>query len=124
MTASSYHEFVVSGVDSRDMRESTQQIAPAAQKSRPKIGPMSAALEISLEFELPRPESLPKRILDHKKLPDCVHLMRAVAAGLDNILFNERSQICSISLTKKYGKGRAAKLTIGVSALEEKKVGK
>ena len=60
------------------------------------------AVVVHLEFYLPRPISLPKKVQHHVKKPDLDKVVRAVNDSLTGIMFKDDSQIISIIATKEY----------------------
>lgn len=59
-------------------------------------------LALEMHFHLTRPKTLPKKVTQHIKKPDCDNLLKAVDA-LKGILFRDDSQIVRIEATKQYG---------------------
>ena len=53
-------------------------------------------------FILPRPKSLPRKVLHHVKKPDLDKLGRALLDGLTGILYVDDSQVVELSLSKHY----------------------
>lgn len=60
------------------------------------------ALQVTLSFFLPRPKSLPKRVLHSVKKPDLDKLVRTVFDGMTGILFKDDSQIVALTASKEY----------------------
>jgi Holliday junction resolvase len=65
------------------------------------VGPI--ALEIA--FYLPRPQSLPRRVIHHVKKPDLDKLIRATNDALTGVLYRDDSQIIEIRAHKGYAEG-------------------
>ena len=63
---------------------------------------MEGPLSVEVIFYLPRPKSLPKKILHHIKKPDLDNLSKAVQDGLKGIAFRDDSQIVSLAARKVY----------------------
>ena len=63
---------------------------------------LEGALAVTLHFFLPRPKSLPKRVLFSSKKPDLDKLVRTVFDGMTGILFKDDSQIVSLRASKEY----------------------
>jgi crossover junction endodeoxyribonuclease RusA len=61
-------------------------------------GPVS----IAVEFYLPRPKSLPKRVVHHLKKPDCDKCIRSVLDALTGVIWRDDSQVVRIHATKFY----------------------
>ena len=60
------------------------------------------AVHVSLDFYLPRPVSLPKKVQEHIKRPDLDKLIRACLDSMTGIMFKDDSQVVSVSATKNY----------------------
>lgn len=57
---------------------------------------------LSAIFCLPRPQSMPKRVLHHTKKPDLSKLVRALEDALTGILYHDDSQIVRLRVSKVY----------------------
>ena len=78
-------------------------IAVTAGQFNSSDGPQfGGALSVRLDFYLPRPKSLPKRVLYSVKKPDLDKLVRTVFDGMTGILFKDDSQIVSLTASKEY----------------------
>ncbi len=60
-------------------------------------------LELQVVFHLPRPKSLPKKVIHHVKKPDCTNLVKGIEDGLNGILWRDDSQLVGVVLRKQYG---------------------
>jgi len=60
------------------------------------------AVIIECDFRLPRPKSLPKKVLHHIKKPDLDKLMRAVLDGITGIAIKDDSQVIWLGGGKRY----------------------
>lgn len=65
-------------------------------------GPTSNAIELNLEFYMPRPKSLPKRVVFNTKRPDIDKLVRAVMDALTHVAWRDDSQVVLLSANKVY----------------------
>lgn len=65
--------------------------------------PSAAALALSCAFTFPRPKSLPKRIVNHVRRPDCSNLVKAIEDALNGVVYLDDSQIVKLEVTKTYG---------------------
>ena len=64
------------------------------------------AVHVGIRFWLPRPKSLPKRVVHHLKKPDLDKLGRAVLDGLtDGGAWLDDSQVVKLILEKRYVTG-------------------
>lgn len=60
------------------------------------------AIHMTLHFLMPRPKSLPKKVIHHIKRPDLDNLAKSIKDALTGICFKDDSQIVSLMVTKKY----------------------
>jgi crossover junction endodeoxyribonuclease RusA len=72
---------------------------PRAQRGI-KIGPML----IDLVFVLPRPESLPRRVVEHLTRPDVDKLVRAVFDALTGVVWADDKQVIGFTASKRYAR--------------------
>ena len=63
------------------------------------------ALVLELQFFLPRPTSLSKRITRHAKRPDLDKLTRTVKDALKGIVYRDDSQVDELRCVKRYAGG-------------------
>jgi|CXWL01.1.fsa_nt_gi Holliday junction resolvase RusA-like endonuclease len=73
-----------------------------AQQHAPQGGPWSGPVDLTTTFYLPRPKSLPKRVLHHTKKPDLDKLVRAVKDALKGVLYLDDSQVVDVKAMKRY----------------------
>lgn len=64
---------------------------------------LDGPLDLNLKFFLPRPKTLPKRILHHTKKPDVDNLAKAIKDAMKGICYKDDSQVCRLSVSKVYG---------------------
>ncbi len=64
--------------------------------------PHDGPVEMSLTFYLPRPKSLPKKVVIHQKKPDIDNLTKCVSDATEGIFFKNDSQIFRLSIEKVY----------------------
>lgn len=90
--------------DNPRVKDWQQCIAAAAQAyTREFIA--EGAIVLTVEFALPRPKSLPKRVVQHVKKPDLDKLVRAVKDALTGVLWQDDSQVTSLTASKRYAAG-------------------
>lgn len=63
---------------------------------------ITAPIRMFLEFYLPRPKSLPKKVRYHIKRPDLDNLIKSVKDALEGIFYKNDSQIYTLSSRKVY----------------------
>lgn len=78
-----------------------QTVAAVAQQFAP--APLwTGAVEIYAVFEMPRPKSLPQRVVFHLKRPDTDKLMRSLKDALQGVFYQDDSQVIRIIAEKRY----------------------
>lgn len=68
-------------------------------------GLLLGALALEITFYLPRPPSLPRRVVHHLKKPDLDKLIRATNDALTGVLYRDDSQLVEIRASKRYAPG-------------------
>lgn len=63
------------------------------------------AIVLDVTFYLPRPKSLPKRIVEHCKKPDLDKLLRATKDALTGVLWRDDAQVVALTGAKAYAGG-------------------
>jgi len=75
------------------------------------VGPVAMVVH----FTLPRPDSLPRRIVAHVRKPDLDKLLRSVGDALTGVLYRDDSQVVELHARKLYAPaGEAPKAEITV----------
>jgi Holliday junction resolvase RusA-like endonuclease len=74
---------------------------------------LQGALIMAMVFHLPRPKSLPKKVIEHTKKPDLDNLVKAVKDALKGICYHDDSQIVSLRAEKVYSEITGVEITIG-----------
>ena len=93
-------------VTSDNPRVKDWQHAIAAQAQTVGAGALFAGgVTLAVAFFLPRPVSLPRRVVAHVRRPDLDKLIRAVSDALIGILYHDDSQVCEIRASKQYAIG-------------------
>jgi crossover junction endodeoxyribonuclease RusA len=87
--------------------EQAQQVAAEGQF----LGPVA----MFVRFSLPRPASLPRRVVAHVKAPDLDKLVRSVGDALTGVLYRDDAQVVELRARKVYaGVGTAPQAEITV----------
>lgn len=68
-----------------------------------KVDRLDGALYLILHFKMPRPKSLPKKVIHHVKKPDLDNLTKAIKDALKGVAYRDDSQIIRLAATKEYG---------------------
>jgi Holliday junction resolvase RusA-like endonuclease len=63
---------------------------------------LTDGVRLTVAFYLPRPKSLPRRVLAHTKAPDLDKLVRGTADALAAIVFQNDAQIVDLLAMKRY----------------------
>ena len=75
--------------------------------------PLEGPLVVELFFAMPRPKSLPKKVIYHTKKPDVDNLQKSVIDALANAaIFKNDSQIVYKTATKYYSDRPGVKVVI------------
>jgi crossover junction endodeoxyribonuclease RusA len=75
-------------------------------------------VKISVGFVLPRPKSLPKKVHWHLKKPDLDKLVRSICDSLTGIMWQDDSQVVTLSATKSYAtNGQSTGVLIEIASL-------
>lgn len=80
------------------------EVGWAAAEHAPRK-PWEGAVRLKLTFFMPRPKSIPKRVVEHTKKPDLDKLARLVGDALKGIVYADDSQVVSIAAYKVYAVG-------------------
>jgi Holliday junction resolvase RusA-like endonuclease len=59
-------------------------------------------VRLTVAFYLPRPKSLPRRVMAHTKAPDLDKLVRSTADAIARIVFQDDAQIVDLIAMKRY----------------------
>lgn len=100
----------------RSIRDHLQEVMPRIPRAD-RVALWDAPIAISLLFHLPRPKSLPKRVIDHLKKPDLDKCVRGFLDPLIGVVFRDDSQVVSIGATKLYADG-AARVDVAITVWE------
>lgn len=94
-------------------QEVAAALAKALESADPPLAPdcalfpRPAAVRVSITFYLPRPKSLPKRILTPASRPDLDKLLRAALDAMTGLLYDDDAQVAAVTASKAYGPPRA-----------------
>lgn len=64
---------------------------------------LEGAIGIHVVFHLPRPKTLPKKVIHHIKKPDVDNLMKGLMDACKGILWKDDTQVVMLTVTKIYG---------------------
>ena len=78
-----------------------------AQQHAPAGGPWDGAVELHATFYLPRPKSLPKRIMYPTKKPDLDKLVRNLKDALKGVIYLDDAQVIHTVSAKHYATAEA-----------------
>lgn len=96
------------------------QIGDAARAAVGPCDPYSGAVELEAHFSLPIPKSWPKRdriaaiegALYPQGTPDLDNYLKALADGMNGIVYADDCQIVSCRMTKRYGDDPGITVTV------------
>lgn len=78
-------------------------VAEAASRSLPDAGTLfHGPVRLDVEFYLPRPKSLPRRVVDHLKKPDLDKLLRSTKDALTGVVWRDDAQVVDVHARKHY----------------------
>jgi len=63
---------------------------------------LKGALTVTIIFRMPRPKSLPKKVVHHIKKPDVDNLVKGVKDAMNKLCYNDDSQIVELRAKKIY----------------------
>jgi Holliday junction resolvase RusA-like endonuclease len=86
---------------SRDWKRTVLDRVATEAKARGLV-PYQGPLFLDLCFQLPRPKSLPKKVLHHVKKPDLDNLAKAVKDAIKGIVYMDDAQVIQLTATKSY----------------------
>jgi Holliday junction resolvase RusA-like endonuclease len=93
----------VSVYDPHESRDWKRTVMSRVVDVKPAAPVAETALEMALVFHLPRPQSLPKRVVHHIRRPDVDNLAKAIKDALRGIVYRDDSQIVRLQVEKRYG---------------------
>jgi crossover junction endodeoxyribonuclease RusA len=88
--------------DNPRLKEWQQLVAYTAQQHVAKAGQLGGAITLRVVFQLPRPASLPKKVVTHTKRPDLDKLVRAVKDALTRVVWVDDGQVSQVLARKVY----------------------
>jgi len=101
--------------NSRDWKRTVQsQVIAEWPRGTP---PFDCAVTLELVFHLPRPKSLPKKVVHHTKRPDLDNLAKAVKDALRSIVYRDDSLVVELHVRKVFGERPGVEIRI--AAVEE-----
>lgn len=108
------------------MIESSRAVGPWREAVRAETqramngdGPFGGPVQVELIFLLPRPKSLPKRVVEHAKRPDLDKLIRAVLDGLTaGGAWDDDAQVTYLKACKEYAVAESPGCMIDLYAME------
>lgn len=85
-----------------------QQLVAEQAQTVAKDGLFMGPVVLTVTFHLPRPQSLPKRVLHHTKKPDLDKLVRNTKDALKGVLYGDDAQVVDLHARKTYAAVAAA----------------
>lgn len=79
-------------------------VTAVAQQTQSLSGerPLSGAVYLSLQFHMPKPKSLPKRVVHCIKRPDLDKMIRSVKDALKGVFYLDDAQVVKLDAEKVY----------------------
>lgn len=79
-----------------------QQLVAEQAQAVAADGMFEGPIALGVVFQLPRPKSLPRRIVHHIRKPDTDKLVRNLGDALTGVLYRDDSQVVRLSVWKVY----------------------
>lgn len=116
--ASTYHTGPKRKITVRDPDKSRQWKKDVAILAKDMcISPLEGPLRVVMTFYMPRPKSLPKKVVWHVKKPDADNLSKAIGDALNGIAYNDDSQIVRLTAHKQYATDKVG-VHVSIESLE------
>jgi Holliday junction resolvase RusA-like endonuclease len=99
-----------------------QQLVAEQAQAVAAEGLFLSPVALTVTFHLPRPQSLPKRVVQHTKKPDLDKLVRSTKDALKGVLYGDDAQVVELRARKVYaptGSAPCAVITIEEADLPE-----
>jgi Holliday junction resolvase RusA-like endonuclease len=93
--------FPVVTADNTKTKPWQEQVRMMAQEEAPRLLWLGA-VRLEVGFFLPRPKSLPKKVLRHVRKPDLDKLLRAIKDALKGVIYRDDAQVVSVVTSKEY----------------------
>ena len=78
------------------------EVTVMAQAHAPAEGPWDGPVQLSVNFLMPRPKTLAKKVQHHIKKPDLDKLLRLIKDALKGVIYKDDSQVVEVWASKKY----------------------
>lgn len=101
--------------DPKESRQYKENVSAQLVAQKPEI--MEGPVVATLLFMLPRPKSLPKKVINHVKKPDLDNLIKGTFDACKGILWYDDTQVVKLSAIKAYG--AQPKVVIEVDRIDE-----
>jgi len=93
--------------DNPNLKEWQHSVAEGARRALAQLPEheqtvLTGPVALDVLFDLPRPQSLPKKVTAHVKKPDLDKLARGVKDALSKILWRDDSQVTELRARKRY----------------------
>ncbi len=83
-------------------REWKEYVLAVAKQKIGKAPLLEGPLKMTLVFYMPRPKSLPKKVIHHIKKPDVDNLVKGVKDALSGFCYEDDKQVVDLRAIKKY----------------------
>jgi len=102
--------------DPKESRQYKDNVSAQLAAQSPVI--LDGPLYMRVDFFLPRPKTLPKKVVHHVKKPDVDNLLKGVMDSCKGILWHDDTQVVYLVATKYYGDPPRVIIEIGNYAVE------
>jgi Holliday junction resolvase RusA-like endonuclease len=90
--------------DPKDSRQYKDNVAAQIVAQSPVF--VEGAVQVEMGFFLPRPKTLPKKVVFHTKKPDLDNLIKGTKDAMKGIVWRDDSQVVMIQAVKMYIDGQ------------------
>ena len=87
--------------DPKESRQYKDNVSAQLVAQSPAM--LDGAINMTVAFYLPRPKTLPKKVVHHVKKPDVDNLIKGVMDSCKGILWHDDTQVVLLTCAKHYG---------------------
>ncbi len=91
----------VGAYDPKESRQYKENVSAQIVAQKPAL--LDGPIDVTLDFFLPRPKTLPKKVIHHVKKPDVDNLVKGVFDACKGILWHDDTQVVWLTCSKYYG---------------------
>lgn len=88
--------------DPAKSKEWKREVLRQATKQSQSLIPFTGPVFMRCTFLMPKPKSLPKKVVNHVKKPDLTNLIKGIEDALEGLCYYNDSQITTLVCRKEY----------------------